>query len=462
MVASPPSRATAPVAAVLGALLLGACAVVLPGRAGNGQPWVRDVGAEAIRIVGATDDPVDVGVRNALGDLQDYWTGQFPDVFGGSFLPLQGGYFSVDPDDVDPSLYPQGIGCGQDPRAVENNAFYCASPQLPNSDSISYDRSFLGELADQYGRFLPDLVTAHEFGHAIQARVGSPGSSIATETQADCYAGAWSGWVAAGDAAHTTLQPEELDELLQGYLLLRDPVGTSPAASSAHGSGFDRVSAFQEGFDAGPTACRDDFGPDRVFTQGPFTSDADLLNRGNAPYAQLQQLMTRSLAEFWQQVFPGLTGSPFRTPAVEPFSSAPPCGDRGLDLVYCPDDQLVGYDEPDLTEPLYDRIGDFAVVTAVSVPYALAARDQLGLSADDGAAYRSAVCLSGWFGNQLVGNRLNSARVSPGDLDESVQFLLRYAGDPAVLPGVDLTGFQLVDRYRAGFVGGPRACDLGG
>ena len=66
------------------------------------------------------------------------------------------------------------------------------------------------------------------------------------------------------------MRPPELDDLLRGYLQLRDPVGTALNEESAHGSYFDRVSAFQEGFDDGAQACRDNFGPDRVFTQREF------------------------------------------------------------------------------------------------------------------------------------------------------------------------------------------------
>jgi hypothetical protein len=51
--------------------------------------------------------------------------------------------------------------------------------------------------------------------------------------------------------------------------------------------------------------------------------------------------------------------------------------------------------------------------------------------------------------------------ISPGDLDESVQFLLTYGTDPAVLPDVDLSGFQQVDLFRAGFLEGLAACDVG-
>jgi predicted metalloprotease len=449
----PRAAAVVPVLAV--AVLLSGCASFVIGRA---EPRDRSTTPGDVTVVGAVDGTVDDRARDALADLEVFWADTFPDVYGEQFRQLQGGYFSVDPDDVDPRQYPDGVGCGAQPLEVESNAFYCQAPNTENSDSISYDRAFLAELADGYGQFLPALVMAHEFGHAVQARVGLPRTSIAVETQADCLAGAWTRWVAEGKAEHSSIREEELDELLRGYLLLRDPVGTSTAAESAHGSYFDRVSAFQEGFDSGPEACRDRFGPDRTFTQGEFTSDEDFRNQGNAPYPELLELIDQSLPEFWNRAFGEVFGARFDQPAIEAFrGTAPDCAADDRDLVYCPDSDVVGYDETDLARPAYE-LGDFAVVTAVSIPYALAAREQLGLSVDDQDALRSAVCLTGWYAAQVYNRTISTVQISPGDLDESVQFLLAYGDDPDVLGEADLTGFQLVDLFRGGFVEGVRPC----
>ncbi|MGK5114986.1 MULTISPECIES: neutral zinc metallopeptidase [unclassified Geodermatophilus] len=455
--------------AAVALVVVSGCSVVVLGRPRAADPPPDDATPGRVAIVGAVDGPIDVLARNALADLEDYWAEQFPEVHGSRFDPPRGGYFSVDPADVDPAVYPQGVGCGADPREVENNAFYCSAPQTPNSDSISYDRSYLEELAGGYGRFIPALVMAHEFGHAVQARVGAPRTSIATETQADCLAGAWTAWVEAGEAAHTTIRGPELDQLLRGYLLLRDPVGTSRAEDQAHGSYFDRVSAFQEGFDDGPTACRDRFGPDRVFTQGEFTSDDDFLSGGNSAYGLVERLVEESLPEFWDRAFTDVLDGEFTAPELTAFAGdAPACAAaEDADLVYCPpgdgggDSGVVAFDEQDLTRPAHEELGDFAFPTAVSIPYALAARDQLGLSTDDDAAVRSAVCLTGWYGAQVYNRALRTVQISPGDLDESVRFLLEYGNDPRVLGEVQLSGFQLVDLFRNGFLQGAAACDVG-
>ncbi|QXG76993.1 neutral zinc metallopeptidase [Modestobacter sp. L9-4] len=468
---SKPRRALlgAVLGALVGSLVLSGCAATLIEGTATPASAVRpDVAPADFPIIGADDDDVDRVARNALADLNTYWADQFPGTFGQPYTPLTGGYFSVDPDDLDPARYPNGqIGCGQAIDAVTGNAFYCSSdPGEPDGDAIQYDRAFLGELADGYGRFIPALVMAHEFGHAVQARVGYPVErSINVETQADCFAGAWTAWVAGGDAPHNAIRPGELDQVLRGYLLLRDPVGTGTRESQAHGSYFDRVSAFQQGFDDGPVSCRDGFGADRPFTQEAFQSDEELLSGGNAPYADtIATIAPDSLSEFWTAALRGL-GKPFSPPTLAPFTGrAPECdGEQpDADLVYCPADRSVGFDEADLTRPLYasQEGGDFAVVTAMAVPYGLAVRDQLGLSVEGADAVRSAVCLAGAF-TQGVRTGQTSVAISPGDVDESVSFLLDYSDDPQVLAESGLTGFQLVDVFRTGVLQGLPACDIG-
>ena len=85
-------------------------------------------------------------------------------------------------------------------------------------------------------------------------------------------------------------------------------------------------------------------------------------------------------------------------------------GSEDRDLGYCPDDATVYVDETDLANPAYDEIGDFALTTAMSLPYSLAVRDQAGLSVDDGAATRSAVCLTGWYEAQWFNHAFDGTR----------------------------------------------------
>jgi predicted metalloprotease len=460
-------RRTLPTLAV-GMLLAGCSTSTVVGTASPGPGAPVDVSAEEFPITGAADNEIDRLSRNALDDLETFWEQAYPEFFGGEYQPLQGGYFSVDSQNIDESAYPEtGVGCAGEyipPDAVAGNAFFYGG-----CDIIVYDRALLQALSDKYdARFLGPVVMAHEFGHAMQFRFGGlDASQIIVETQADCLAGAFTRWVVDGNAEHSSVRSPDLDNVIRGFLELRDPVGSDPTDESAHGSYFDRVSGFQSGFESGVASCRDDFGTDRLFTAAEFTPE-EYENEGNAAYDDIVEWITATLPAFWDTVFPSAFGSDFQEPTVEPFdTTAPDCGDMGAedrDLGYCQSDTTVYYDQVELTQPAYE-IGDFAVGTAISLPYALAARDQAELSIDDGAATRSAVCLSGWYTAQWFNGAfqdvLPDVAISPGDVDEAVIFLLQYGLDPKVFPNVDSTGFELVDAFRDGFLQGGSACDIG-
>jgi hypothetical protein len=449
------------VAAVAGSVLLTGCATGVAGTASFADP-VSDVSAEDFPITGATDSDIDRYARNSLDDLVTFWEEAYPEAYGEPFTPLEGGFFAVDSEDVEESLYPEyGIGCPEsptDPLEVEGNAFYD-----PDCDVIAFDTALLTQLSEQYGPFIGPAVMAHEMGHAMQNRFGYNDSSIQDETQADCFAGAFTRWVADGRGEHVTVRRAEIDPVVLGFLGLRDDVGSDPEDELAHGSGFDRVSGFLSGYEDGVTACRDEFGTDRVFTELPFTREDDA-NEGNAPYEDIPAIIDGSLPVFYESFVDG-----FEPPAIETFDgTAPDCGTIGADdrdVGYCADDDTVHVDETDLLEPAYDEIGDFAVATAIALPYAEAARTALGLPTGTPEATTSAVCLTGtytgrFFSGDFTGEDGDGPALSPGDVDEAILFLLTYGQSDAVLPDTDATGFELVGAFRAGFLEGAAACGL--
>ena len=454
--------------ALVATLLTGCSATVVTGIAVPGPGGPVDVPADAFPITGVGDEPIDQFARNALTDLDAFWSFAYPEYFGEDYTPLEGGYFSVDSEALDESAYPDtGIGCADSPTppdSVASNALYD-----PACDLIAYDRALLEDLAGDYGRFLVPVVMAHEFAHAMQGRFGfaASGRSIQDETQADCLAGAWTAWVAAGEAEHISIRVPELDDVLGGFLLLRDDVGSDPEGRTAHGSYFDRVSAFYEGFDGGVGPCRDEFGEDRLFTLAPF-APSEVVTEGNAAYDDIVDWVAQTLAAFWGSVFTEFLDVEFDPPALTAFDgTAPACGPLGIedrDLGFCAPDATVYYDETELTRPVHDELGDFAVATALSLPYALAARAQAGLSTEDGAATRSAVCLTGWYTAQWYAGAFADTlpvRLSPGDVDEAVQFLLAHGVEDQIFPDVPATGFELVGAFRAGFLEGGGSCDIG-
>lgn len=449
--------------------VLTGCTTVVAGAPNPANGIRQDVPDSDLEIFGAGDGDVDRLVRNALADLNSFWSEKFPAVFGTEFEPLEGGYYSIDPDNFNPDDYPDDIDsdvCLEDlVENVSGNAYYCLTED--DGDLIAYDRTLLQQLMDDYGPFLPAMVIAHEFGHAIQGREGvDSNKTIVAETQADCFAGAWTGWVASDSAEHFNIRPPELDQLIRGLVEFRDPVGEDPDGDSSHGSYFDRTSALQEGFDDGAGACRDNFDDDRIFTQIEFRPED---TTGDAPYDLTFDIADSSLGTFWTDVLDS-AGVDFAIPDLVGFDrDAPDCRGQGQerDINYCPDDNTISYDESELTEALYEDIGDYAVIMAIAIPYSLGVLDALDRPIEEPSAVSSAVCLAGWYSSTFADGDIpfdpdNASSISPGDIDEAVIFLVEQATRREVLPEAGLSGFQLVDFFRRGFVVGPDACAVEG
>ncbi len=78
------------------------------------------------------------------------------------------------------------------------------------------------------------------------------------EQQADCFAGAYSRWVAEGRSPRFTLSTGDgLNRVLAGAISLADPVWTRQEADmvEGHGTALDRTRAFQQGFVDGTASC---------------------------------------------------------------------------------------------------------------------------------------------------------------------------------------------------------------
>jgi outer membrane murein-binding lipoprotein Lpp len=91
------------VAAAVGSVLLSGCTSSVDGTATS---TLTNVSAEEFPITGASDDEVDRLARNALADLNTFWSEAYPEFYGEDFTPLTGGYWSVDTEDLDYGLYP--------------------------------------------------------------------------------------------------------------------------------------------------------------------------------------------------------------------------------------------------------------------------------------------------------------------------------------------------------------------
>jgi predicted metalloprotease len=297
------------------------------------------------------------------------------------------------------------------------------------------------------------------------------------ELQADCFAGAWARDVEDGNAEYFELTVHDLDKAIAGFLELRDGVGTAAADPAAHGTGFDRIGSFADGYRLGPEHCVDY--PERaragdlVVVEVPFSDPDDFARGGNLPLADLVPTLLEDLEDFWSELF-AAQGRRWEPVAgvvpVDPRTDEVECagdtyaGDELVDAsFYCVASDTIYVDAVDLI-PTLNEIGDYAVATEIARQHAFAAQVRLGITDDDLQTNLHADCLAGVYASSgFLGDREGQTLfLSPGDLDEAViAFLLNSDASEQVDAGnVSVgTAFQRFGAYRDGFLEGTAACD---
>ncbi|MFL6206032.1 MAG: neutral zinc metallopeptidase [Acidimicrobiales bacterium] len=411
-------------------------------------------------------------VEAAITDVEAFWQRTYEDVYGEPYQPISGGFWAYGPESEQPP-------CGTPPPSyaeIAENAFYCPSDDLVAWDDVN----LIPQLYDEFGGFTLGIVFAHELGHAIQTRAGTAGPTVLLELQADCFAGAWSRDVEQGNSEFFELTVQDLDKAVAGFLELRDGVGVAAGDPAAHGTGFDRIGSFVDGYEQGAGFCATY--PDRlesgdlVVVEVPFTDPDDFERGGNLPLSELLPSLTEDLDNFWSLLFQerGEEWTSVDVVRVDPDTDVVECGEdtyRGASLVnasfYCVASDTIYIDEVHLI-PTLDEIGDYAVATEIARQYAFAAQERLGIDDSTLATNLNADCLTGVYASSgFLGNRQDRGQalfLSPGDLDEAViAFLLHSdanedvdADDGDVSVG---TAFERFDAYRDGFLSGTDACD---
>jgi predicted metalloprotease len=394
-------------------------------------------------------------VTRSLRDVERFWAAAYPGLSHGEpFRPVTGGYHPYTPSDPPPA-------CGGQQVGYQPNAFYC-----PDGDFVAWDAgNLIPQLQQQFGPLLVGVVFAHEYGHAVQSRLGRTGEpTVVLEQQADCFAGAWTADVLAGHStAFRDVSAAQLDNTVAGLLMLRDQPGTPALAEGAHGNAFDRIRALQDGVRAGVAKCATYDAQNLPVTEVPFTTEQEAASGGDLPYDQAVDLLAQDAQAYWQRTFPELAGrdwAPLRVQAFDP-ADPPACAKPDPaaqgDAFYCTDGDYVAFDGRTLGPQLYRQIGDNAVGMLLADLFARAAQDRRGASTTDRAGQLTVDCLAGAWTNDLLRRDATSEaiRLSPGDLDEAVAALLAFgrAGDSG-----GPTAFDRIDAYRKGVLTGLGAC----
>ncbi len=400
---------------------------------------------------------LDEAVELTLADLEGYWVEELPQAYGITFEPVQvlTGYRPSDE-----STLPLCDGEVGPAEIYADNAFYC-----PIEDTIAWDEERLfPDLDEAFGDFSASLVLAHEYGHAVQSRASEQAETIFLELQADCFAGAWAGTLTERDSP---LRPTktDLEQAVGGYLDFRDPLGTPASDPFAHGSAFDRVSAFAQGFGEGSGACVD------YDTDPPAVADIaltaeDIATGGDLALDELIPLLLEDIDLYWIEASPALLGVDYPDPdvvGVGPGSDLTSCDGEPADFVdlavLCPTDSVIVYDEPSLLPRLWEEVGDVAAGYVLIHAHSQALLFAAGVAPDANMFNQAADCLSGAFlADMFLGNTTN-LRLSAGDLDEAVVGLVLYEPPrPGFATASEDAIFDRVQALRRGFQRGVGAC----
>ena len=410
----------------------------------------------------------------ALSDIENYWKDQFPGLYGGDFTPLAGGIYAAYPQRTEPIP-----GCGTPETTyldVQGNAFYCV-----DGDFMAYDDAdLLPQLVDQLGQSAVAIVLAHEFGHAVQFRANEfDQPTILKEQQADCFAGAWAAHVSRGESDVIKFTDKDVSGGLIAMIQVRDPLQFGGQIDeNSHGTGFDRVGAFQDGFLGGPERCKTFFTENRENQLINIPFRADDPNGGNLPLidpnpsatdgpADVVTLLPKDLTRYWtaQLAASNLT---LTAPTLQLFSSDgdPPACD-GIDssqftgnVVYCAASNTIFVDQQFAEQSIADQLlGDMSVGYLISQGYSENVQALLGSKLAGAKRALLDDCLTGaWIRDDLPpqpdGRPLY---LSAGDLDEAIITAI-VRGDTSSDANINGSAFEKVDAFRSGVLGGMQSC----
>ena len=391
-------------------------------------------------------------LKSVAADLDEFWSTEMPRVYKKAFVPLSGYYAYTE------ASLPPSCGGRRPTRYTDiaDNAFYCRV-----SDYIAFDNQGLfPEIYANFGEVGLATVIAHEMGHAIQARTSTRLASVYAELQADCFSGAWLARVTADKSPLVKLQAGSLDEAVQAILAFRDSPGIGAGTPGAHGNGFDRVNAFQSGFEEGTSRCAGFTTKQPIVTARDFTTIREADSGGNVPIETAVQIAVQTAnAQFAANVpgFPNLLRvQPADAAQLATLKACPNSVSVADNLVIvCTVDSdglpTVGYDAVRL-ERLYNATGDFGVSFGLVLGWAAVAQQKLGLatSSTSKAAELQAECFSGSWAGVLNAQTTGDTALSPGDLDEALTTLVRLPGQAGA--------FERVRAVRTGFLNGFAAC----
>ncbi|MFV1362179.1 peptidase [Mycolicibacterium elephantis] len=398
---------------------------------------------------------IDRLVLLAINDIQEFWQQTYGKYLPGKFETVK---TLISYDATDPSGPPV---CGSY-MYDRPNALFCFLRSV-----LAWDRGIFMPVAQQYfGDMAVVGVIAHEYGHAIQWMAGlvdMDTDGLVVEQQADCLAGVYLRFVAAGESPRFTLSTGDgLNKVLAGAVYIRDEPSFG-YFDDKHGNALDRVSAFQMGFSGNVDQCALIDRAEVEKRKGDLPRDIRIYDASatlDSPidHDTLANLM-RVLTEILQPANPPtLTTEPrdCSTVVVKAPTAYCPASHR----IYIDLNALQAAGEPK-TEDEHQVLvqGDNTALSMVTSRYALAVEHERGVRIDTPIAALRTACLTGVAQAHMTEDKGVDFVLSPGDVDEAVAGLLTNGVVASDVNGrVAPAGFTRILAYRLGLSSGIDEC----
>lgn len=448
--------------ALTAAVLLTSCAQVITGSPVSGEVSLTSVSngmrddapAPTITVENTDDGSIDVLAATALEDVMDFWN-QTPLPQGMGMLDEPKAYYSYD----SMSREDAKTVCGQFTFRMVNAA-YCKRAQ-----AMMWDRGkMLPMLKRVGGDMAVAFVMAHEMGHHVQTFMDPQDitPTLVAESQADCYAGAYLGWVSEGSSRRFRMSADGAGEVLRVVSLAGDSPHVIGETAPNHGTSVERVWALQRGLMRGVDACATiterTIGTNRAGVPLAL-SIAEAESGGNAEFtAGFVQLITDSVNAILPTNRPVQVGDTDCRLYDRPFGW---CGSE--DSVYAPPHYLSRHINDMQSGDVVGRIGDGTVIGGLINTLSQQWIASQGVQTRGvQAGYRSA-CVVGAVTRVMAdqGNPKNKVQFSAGDADEVLTDLL-YDGftamdaDGTVASGIFERSYAFVNGLFNAT--GPRDC----
>ncbi|MGY1591104.1 hypothetical protein ACI79D_03905 [Geodermatophilus sp. SYSU D00708] len=243
-----PTRAGRVLMTLATAVLVGVATPAAADTGGLAAPPDEPVAVPSI----SPGDDFDTDYQVALETVDAWWAAHWSDYFPGRYTAP-----SLVEGSRAPGLYDypaEEVYCGEVLLQGEN-AWYCGA-----GDFLAFEVDLMMQ-SEQLGDAFVYLVVAHEWAHAVSARIDPALVDEAYELQADCLAGA--ALQGAVDDGSLTLEDGDSQEFVDSLAAVASdvPWGTvyvdenGQEQVEVHGSAQERTDAFERGADGGVPGC---------------------------------------------------------------------------------------------------------------------------------------------------------------------------------------------------------------